>query len=66
MIYDLPQEDEKETVTKRTHSRIASHLAADASRLAALRKLGITRYACTIAPCQPGASTIKNCELFLA
>ncbi len=34
-------------------------LYADASRLAALRKLGISRYSSVFAPCHPGASTPK-------
>ena len=37
---------------------------ADASRLAALRKLGISRYSCVFAPCQAGASTPKIANLF--
>jgi hypothetical protein len=40
-------------------------LSADASCLAALRKLEISRYAGAFAPCQAGASTLKNANLFL-
>ena len=37
---------------------------ADSSRLAALRKLGISRYACVFALCQAGVSTPKIATLF--
>jgi heterodisulfide reductase subunit A2 len=40
-------------------------LSAAASRLAALRKLEISRYSCTFAPCQTGAATLENANLFL-
>jgi hypothetical protein len=39
-------------------------LSADASCLAALRKLEISRYSGAFAPCQAGASTRKNVNLF--
>ena len=39
-------------------------LDADASRTAALRKLGISRYSCVFAPCRPGTSTPKIANLF--
>jgi hypothetical protein len=51
--------------TKGSRRNNFTFLSADASCLAALRKLEISRYSCTFAPCQAGASTRKNKNLFL-
>ncbi len=40
-------------------------LAVDSSRLTALRKLEISTYSRTFAPCQTGASTPRNVKLFI-
>jgi hypothetical protein len=48
----------------RAHSKLLHILNADASRLATLRKLGISRYSCVFAPCQASASTPKIVNLF--
>ena len=40
-------------------------LTADSSRLTALRKLEISTYFCTFAPCQVGASIPKKVTLFI-
>jgi hypothetical protein len=53
----------------KTCAKITSHfqapMHANASRLPALRKLEISRYPVTFAPCQAGASTLENNILFL-
>ena len=51
--------------TKGSRKNNFTFLSADASRLAALRKLDISRYAGAFAPCQAGASILKNANLFL-
>jgi len=40
-------------------------LYADAPRLAALRKLGISRHSSAFAPCHPGVATPKIANYFL-
>ena len=56
----------KKTLAKGSLKNKFTFLCADASCLAALRKLDISRYAGAFAPCQAGASIPKNVNLFLS
>jgi hypothetical protein len=53
----------------RAHARITSHFGRRCippGCVAKARNMRRFRYSCTFAPCQPGASTTKDCKLVLA
>jgi hypothetical protein len=56
---------ENDLVVKGSRKNNFTFLSADASCLAALRKLDLSRYAGAFAPCQAGASTLNNVKSFL-